>query len=326
MGYPDEAARLAAQLGDAILAAEVLYGLVDVQADRFRSGLETIVSATEMLEAMSLDMTRFFTPTETWLADALPETAPIDVTGEGDAAAVLHAAGIHFRRCTHSWFLASTGRPGAAITFGEQYVAALAEAPGARGGIRSTAAFSFHGLGIAQAALAGHTSHVRRGRARLLFAEYDHHSLVAFTLLNELRDVALTYGAADPSSRRQVATEAEAALSRAGGALRPGVSPKLALLTSLVLDGQWNEALTIAHDLPEPGNAYLRREVRGALGAYSADIAASLRSPGSKSMSSFLVDRRPSPATSSIKKDYSSSASQSISAWTRAIFRALMLG
>jgi DNA-binding CsgD family transcriptional regulator len=270
MGYLDEAARLAAQLGDAILAAEVLYGrgVMLCYADRFRSGLETIVAATEMLEAMSLDMTRFFTPTETWLADALPETAPIDVTGEGEAAAVLHAAGIHFRRCTHSWFLASTGRPGAAITFGERYVAALAEAPGARGGIRSTAAFSFHGLGIAQAALGrSHESRQAWARARFLFAEYDHHSLVAFTLLNELQDVALTYGAADPSSRRQVATEAEAALSRAGGALRPGVSPRLALLTALVLDGRWNEALAIVHDLPELGNAYLRREVRGALGA-----------------------------------------------------------
>jgi DNA-binding CsgD family transcriptional regulator len=269
IGFLDEAARLAEQLGDAILAAEVLYGrgVMLCYSDRFRSGLETIVLAIDVLEAMSLDVTRSFTPTETWLADALPEKAPIDVTGEGEAAALLHAAGIHFRRCTHSWFLASTGQPGAAVAIGERYVAALAEAPGARGGIRSTAAFSFHGLGIAQAALGrSHESRQAWARARLLFAEYDHHSLVAFTLLNELQDVALTYGAADPSSRRQVATEAEAALSRAGGALRPGVSPRLALLSCLVLDGRWDEALAILHDLPEPGNAYLRREVTGALG------------------------------------------------------------
>ena len=46
MGYLDEAARLASHLGDAISAAEVLYGLwcdALAYADRFRAGLGTIV-------------------------------------------------------------------------------------------------------------------------------------------------------------------------------------------------------------------------------------------------------------------------------------------
>ncbi|MDF2757615.1 MAG: transcriptional regulator, LuxR family, partial [Thermomicrobiales bacterium] len=265
----EEADRLASRLGDAILAAEANYtcGVALSYADQFRAGLEAMTESSDMLLKLPLETTRAVTPVESWLADALPELAPIDVTGEDEAATLLHAAGFHYRHATRPWFLASAGQPGAAAALGERFVAVLAGAPGVRGGIRSSAAFAFYGLGIAHAAL-GRPAQARQAfaRSRELFAEYDHHTLVAFTLLNELRDVALTYGAADPSSRRKVATEAEAALSRAGGALRPGVSPKLALLTSLVLDGQWNEALTIVHDLPEPGNAYLRREVRGALG------------------------------------------------------------
>ena len=88
--------------------------------------------------------------------------------------------------------------------------------------------------------------------------------MVAFTLLDELRDVALTYDAADPAARRRLAAEAEAALGRTGGALRPGVSPRLAWLGCLVLDGRWEEADRILRDLPAPGNAYLRREITAA--------------------------------------------------------------
>jgi DNA-binding CsgD family transcriptional regulator len=73
--------------------------------------------------------------------------------------------------------------------------------------------------------------------------------------------VALTYGAAEPAARRRLAAEAEAALGRAGGALRPGVSPRLAWLNCLAFDGRWDEALRILDGLPPPGNAHLRREM-----------------------------------------------------------------
>jgi len=148
------------------------------------------------------------------------------------------------------------------MDIGGRYATALADAPGIAGGIRSSTAFAYHGLGIAHAAL-GQPEEARRAwaKARELFAEFDHHLPVAFTLLNELHDVVMTYGAANPAARRQLAAEAEAALGRAGGALRPGVSPRLARLGSLVLDGQWVDASQILDDLPPPGNAYLRREV-----------------------------------------------------------------
>jgi DNA-binding CsgD family transcriptional regulator len=101
-------------------------------------------------------------------------------------------------------------------------------------------------------------------RARELFAAFGHHALIALTFLNELRDIALTYDAAVPAARRELAAGAEAALARAGGALSPGVSPRLAWLNCLVLDGEWQEASRILDKLPVPGNAYLRREVTDA--------------------------------------------------------------
>jgi DNA-binding CsgD family transcriptional regulator len=88
--------------------------------------------------------------------------------------------------------------------------------------------------------------------------------MVAFTRLHELVDVALPYATADPALRRRLAAEAEAALERTGGALRPGVSPRLAWLRCLVLDGDWTEAGRLLADLPEPGNAFLRREITAA--------------------------------------------------------------
>jgi DNA-binding CsgD family transcriptional regulator len=79
-----------------------------------------------------------------------------------------------------------------------------------------------------------------------------------------LSDVALTYDAANPADRRRLAAEAETALVRTGGALRPGVSSRLAWLGCLVLDGRWQEADQVLRDLPAPGNAYFRREITAA--------------------------------------------------------------
>jgi DNA-binding CsgD family transcriptional regulator len=260
----DEVERLAARRGDAILAAEVLWqrGGVLCYANQFRSGLAEMERGIKALEAMPLEETPSVATVGDWLADALPETAPIDPTGEEKAAALLHAAGFHFRRSTYPLFLAYAGHPREACAVGERYVAVLAGAPRARGGIHASTSFTYHGFGIAYAALGRpDAAHRAWTRARALLQEFDHHVVVAFTLLDELRDIAFTYEPADPAIRRRLAAEAEAALGRAGGALRPGISPRLAWLGCLALDGRWDEALQILDDLPTPGNAFLRREV-----------------------------------------------------------------
>jgi DNA-binding CsgD family transcriptional regulator len=263
IGALDEAGRLAARVGDPVLAAEIQWhrGNLLYYADRCRAGLAASEMAVEALEALPLGVTRVFTTAEPWLADAMPE-ALVDTADEVLAVEHLHAAMLHFRRATQPWTHACAGHPQAAIPLGERYLAALAETPGATGGIRSTTAFPYLGIGVASAVLGRPEDACQAfARARALFVEQSHHALTAFTLLGELREVALTYDAADPARRRLLAAEAEAALARAGGALGPGVSPALAWLNCLVLDGQWDEADRVLEDLPLPGNSHLRREV-----------------------------------------------------------------
>jgi DNA-binding CsgD family transcriptional regulator len=108
-------------------------------------------------------------------------------------------------------------------------------------------------------------------RSREVLDVVEHHAPIAFGLLDELLGIALTFGAADPNARRLLAAEAEASLSRAGGALRPGVSPRLAWLGCLILDGRWDEADELLRDLPDPGNAYLRRPVTAAIASLARD-------------------------------------------------------
>ena len=121
----------------------------------------------------------------------------------------------------------------------------------------------------------------RPGDSRRAFAESRkrfsgaaHHALEAIALLIESADVASTVAISDPGYRRQLASEGEAALRRAGGALRSGLSPRIAWLRCMVLDGQWQEAAGILEQSPTPGNAYLWRDVRyatAALACYRGD-------------------------------------------------------
>jgi DNA-binding CsgD family transcriptional regulator len=263
----DTAGRLAAQVGDPVLAAEVRFhrGVLQCYLDHFRTGLAEMIAGIEALEAMPLAATRAFTFTEGWLADALTTTTDRDATADVTAAAVLSASGYHYRRGTYPWFLASAGQPRVAVALAKQILAVLTNVPSGRGGVRTAAAFASIGLGIAHASL-GSPSAARAAfaQARSILAGTDHHAVVAFALLHEVRDVALTYGVADPPTRRALAAEAETALGRAGGALRPGVTPRLAWLSCFVLDGRWDEARRILRELPASGNAYLRREITAA--------------------------------------------------------------
>jgi DNA-binding CsgD family transcriptional regulator len=266
LGSLDKADHLVGRLDDPILAADMLYqrGVLLCYSDRFRAGLARMTEAAEALEAMPLAATRYFATTGAWLANA-PETASVDLPGDAIAFDLLHSAGLHVRRATYPWFDASAGQSRRAITAADRYIGVLAAATEV-GSIRLSTAYAYHGLGIARAALGQPDEAVCAwSQGRALFEEYDHHALAAFTLLGQLRDVELTYGAASPATRRRVAAEAVVALERAGGALRPGTSSQLARLGCLVLDGRWDEALAIVRTHPAPGNAYLRREVTGAL-------------------------------------------------------------
>ena len=265
----DIGARVATQIDDAFMAAEVrwLRGLLLCYADRFRSGLAEMIAGIEALEAISPVPVRALTAIQVWLTDALPAATSIADAEDACGATTPRDAGdfVVWRGVALGRFLANAGRLREAVDGAERSVAVLTGVPDARDEIRPAIAFAAHGLGIAQAGL-GRPEEACAAfvQARTIFAELDHHALVAFTLLDELRDVAMTYDAANPAARRRLAGEAEAALDRTGSALRPGVSPRLAWLGCLLLDGRWLEAEQILRDLPAPGNTYFRREITAA--------------------------------------------------------------
>ncbi|MBA3528833.1 MAG: AAA family ATPase, partial [Propionibacteriaceae bacterium] len=264
----DAAARVAARIGDAVMAAEAhwLRGLLLCYLDRFRSGLAEMIAGFAALEAMPPEFARVPTSLQAWLADALPDAVADDVAAGEPTAARRNADDARvWRGVSFGRFLASAGHLREAADDCGRFVAMRTGIPKARGGIRVPIAFASHGLGIAEAGL-GRPEEARAAfaQAGADFADLGHHAMVAFTLLNELVDVALTYDAANPAARRRLAADAEAALDRTGGALRPGVLPRLAWLRCLLLDGRWQEADRILRDLPAPGNAYLRREITAA--------------------------------------------------------------
>jgi hypothetical protein len=227
-------------------------------SDRIRPAMaemSDVKRQLDALEAESFDASRVSNPIQSWFTDALPLMLSLGTTADVRDATPFHDAGHRFRRSAQLWYCALSGQPGTTVEEDEAFVAA-ADVPGVGERIVAAVAFTYHALGVAHAGRGNPaTAHQMWARARELFAAFDHHAVTAFTLLNELRDVALTYEAAVPATRRALAQEAEAALARAGGALGPGISPRLAWLNCLVLDGNWDEADRILEDLPLPGNS-----------------------------------------------------------------------
>jgi DNA-binding CsgD family transcriptional regulator len=265
----DDALRRATRIGDALSVAELgwVRSVLLFYSDRIRPAMaemSDVKRQLDALEAESFDVSRVSNTIQSWFTDALPLMLSLGTTADVRDATPFQDAGHRFRRSAQLWYCALSGQPGTTVEEDEAFVAA-ADVPGAGERIVAAVAFTYHALGIAQAGR-GHPATARRmwTRARELFAEFDHHAVNAFTLLNELRDVALTYGAADSANRRRLAADAEAALGRAGGALGPGVSSSLARLNCLIVDGHWDEADRILEDLPLPGNNNLRREVTDA--------------------------------------------------------------
>jgi DNA-binding CsgD family transcriptional regulator len=262
----EEAARTAARLGESVLAAELgwLRGVLLFYSDHVRAGVAEMAEGKRRLDAIEtapFDAAGVPVVTESGFVAGLPWVDAVDSSQDDVAVERFRDGGQRFRRGCLIWQLASSGQPGA-VTDDDQQFVALADVPESSSTNRAAVAFTYHGFAIDHAAM-GRPDAARMAwtRARELFAEFDHHALIAFSLLTQARDVGHTYAAAIPDVRRRLAAEAEAALSRAGGALRPGISPRLAWLGCFVLDGCWAEAVRILDDLPVPGNCYLRREM-----------------------------------------------------------------
>jgi hypothetical protein len=262
----DEAERLATIAGDPVLEHEVLWsrGLLHCYADRFDLGVPELEAGISGLEALPASTTTTAGAFEVWLADALPSRDAMGDKANPDLIPVA-VAGIQHRRGGHAWFAAESGRIAEAIKTGEAFVQGITPERRVGSLIGSAAGHAWQGLGIAYAAL-GRPDAARAAyaRARAFYRPLDHHAVIAFSYLGEMRNVVLTYQADEPETRHELAAEAEEALGRAGGALVPGLSRRLAWLPSLVLDGRWAEAATLISELPPPGPCYLRREITAA--------------------------------------------------------------
>lgn len=269
--YPADAAELlneidelAARSGDRIASALVshLHGVLLCYSDHFRAGTEQFSTGLEALFSVAIDASRVSEMVATLLANTMAEMPPLDPAAVVTVERRLHASGFHTLSGADLWFLASAGQIRQAAEKQRQFLATISSLPSIPGFTNAIRAFVLNGLGVACAALGEPDDACQHWQdAGDLFHSIGHHMLVAFTLLGQIRDVELTYRAQHPSLRRQRAQEAAAALGRAGGALRPGISPRLAFLGCFVVDGRWTEADEILRDLPDPGNVYLRREV-----------------------------------------------------------------
>jgi len=175
------------------------------------------------------------------------------------------AAGLDSLHGAYPWYIASVGLIHQALEVAERYVDTIRGVQVEQGWMSATLAFANHALGICYAAL-GRPEDAQRAwsECQSAFLNVEHFAIAAFAQLAEIHDVALTYGAADPISRRRLAADAEVTIARAGGAFRSGVSPRIAWLGCLTLDGQWDEVDRILGDLSDPGNSYLRREITAA--------------------------------------------------------------
>lgn len=264
-----EAERLADIAGDRALAAEarVSRGFTRCYADDFLVGLEEMATGVAALEALPFAESLPEDTTTAWFADSLPAGDRGEAWDLDPAATYLSSIGVNHRRGTLPWFLAAAGRLTEAQAIGEAFLTRVAEVPSPGALMLAATGHAEQGMGIVHATLGFPTeARIAFAQARDAYGSLDHHAVIAFTLLCELMDVMLPYGTTEVAERRRMAADAEAALHRAGGAFAAGVSPRRAWLSTLFLDGSWDEVRAIAGDVSIHGNYYLRRTVTGVLG------------------------------------------------------------
>lgn len=209
----DAAVRIALDARDDTLAAYARFyrGIVQFHRGDMRAGLAEMVGGMDALDA---------------------------VTARGDARLDVPADIVVYAgdpRGTLVGFLAGAGQYAEAVRVGERI--AMGAAPGVE---------VAHGLGIAYAAL-GQPDAAERAfaRARAGYAAHGQYLSAGESAMDELRWTMLPYYADRLGERERLATEAEEEWARARGAL-DGLPPRLARLSLLLLEGNWDEGRTIA--------------------------------------------------------------------------------
>ncbi len=231
LAYLDDAAGLAAEAGDDLLAAYVACarGYMRCTAGEVRRGLAELAAGVAACDALAPDERARLAALQEDLGDPPDEH--------------------HYRGALASW-LALAGRYAEARAHGERVVAGR-PAPAGQGA--SFYANAWRGLGSAHAAL-GRPDDAGRAyaRARKAYRAAEHWYQVGNSLAMELYEVALPYRAEALAERRRLATGAEEAWTRASGALAD-LPTRLAHLPLLILEGGWADARRLALATRAPG-------------------------------------------------------------------------
>ncbi len=238
------AARLAERVNDRVLAADATMakGLVQCFAGDWRRGLPNQVRGADAL--LALPPRERYIPSDmtTWLADALPSVA---LQTEAESAPSLIAIDAN-RHMSLAWFLATSGQLGGAVEILDRYghlVPDRAIGPMAIANIGHLE----HGRGMLRAAQGDPgDAHAGFMAALLAYRMIDHHACIAFANINALIDLALPYLTTDRDLRAQMIEAAATGIDRARGAFSGDLSPDLAQLPVMFLDGRWREAREIA--------------------------------------------------------------------------------
>jgi DNA-binding NarL/FixJ family response regulator len=261
------AQRLAWKVGDTVLAADAEYslGLLQCYADTWMSGVQTMEAGIRRVEDMPSESEQVDYSSVTWFADALPAIEMPAQAGIDPAAVCLAGSGVNHRRGGLPWFLAHSGHTERAIFEAESFLAHV-ERCGRGPLVLSAAGHACFGLGTAHAAK-GKPGQARAAfaAARELYFPLDHHAVIAFTLLTELQEVVLRYYTNDLPQRQRLASEARAALERAGGAMPLHFSRGRADLPLMWLEGRWGEARNVVAESTSFGNSMLRRPVTNSI-------------------------------------------------------------
>ncbi len=227
IGALDEAVRLAAALGDPVLAAYARFflGLQRCFEGDYRRGVADLEVGAAALDALA--------PADRARVAAVDPELETSATGRG-----------HWG--TLAVYLATVGRHADAARAGARALAG--------GDAEGETADAHYALALVHAAL-GRPAEAEAAFAcaRAAYRAAGNPYQVATTASEALAAVAIPYRADRLAERRALAAEAEGALARAAG-VREELAPRLASLPLLVLEGAWDEARALA-DPAAPGGA-----------------------------------------------------------------------
>jgi DNA-binding CsgD family transcriptional regulator len=259
-----EAERIGKRTGDLMLETDARYslGILQLFSGDFGAGIANMVDGIERMETQ-LDATMIGSDDRIpWMADSLPSVDRQSLLAHDGGIDVLRTRGMHHRRGGIPLFLAQAGRLREAEAIAQQFLDATADSSALGNWVISAKGHCHLGAAIARAHLGdpeGARAHFEAGRA--LYASLDHHAVMAFSMLSELRESVIPFSTRDVAYRRKLGLDASDALRRAAGSFPEGLSPERAMLAVHFLDGRWDEARAIASDIPNHGTALLRREV-----------------------------------------------------------------